>query len=205
MVFHEWYFPDSSDKLKSAKKLICPSIWGCTGEMSIEQFRRIIISMWALLTVSGILVLTTAIKLPYGGGVAPAATYIVTATGTIILGLIVCGFGTSMYSAQNKDSADMTVRKGLFCMTTILFLFADSISICFSFIIAVFSFDPFFLALNLPLFVILLVLFVLALVTLIKQTCCLWNKNDREWLEKNEITNESDGSGQGINEEKNFE
>ena len=37
-------------KLKSAKKKLFPAVWGCSGEMPMKQFRRIIISMWLLLT-----------------------------------------------------------------------------------------------------------------------------------------------------------
>ena len=157
-------------------------MWGCTGEIAIEQFRRIIISMWALLAgrkqikyyfcffflVSGILVLADAIMLPFIDGVS-VGTYIFKTAGTVVLGMIACGFGTSIYSTENNDSADMIVKRALFSMTILFFLFIDSISISFSLIIAVFFFDPIFLALNLPLLAILLVVFVLALFILIKQ------------------------------------
>ena len=81
--------------------------------------------------------------------------------------------------------------------------------------------DTPFIVINLLSFIVNVVLFVLALFTLIKQvsrkreskndnvftkTCCIWNKNDREFMSFNAAldsttNNETDSAGQGINEE----
>jgi high-affinity Fe2+/Pb2+ permease len=108
------------------------------------------------------------------------------------------------------------------CVQTILFLFAICINIAFAFIITVFSMDTTFIIINVLSFIVNVVLLVLALFTLIKQvrendnskyniefkkTCCIWNKNDREFMNVNaaleSTTNdETDSAGQRINEEQ---
>jgi high-affinity Fe2+/Pb2+ permease len=109
------------------------------------------------------------------------------------------------------------------CVQTILFLFAICINIAFAFIITVFSMDTTFIIINVLSFIVNVVLLVLALFTLIKQvrenrnsknntiefkkTCCIWNKNDREFMNVNaalesRTNDETDSAGQGINEEQ---
>ena len=40
---------DIKRKLGTARKKLLPTVWGCTGEMPMRQFRHIINSMWMLL------------------------------------------------------------------------------------------------------------------------------------------------------------
>jgi len=45
------------------------------------------------------------------GGLLLVPTFV-----SIIIGAIVCGLGTSIFSAQDQNSVDMTLKKALFCM-----------------------------------------------------------------------------------------
>ena len=117
-------------KLKSVRKKLFPGVWGCTGEMAMNQFRRIIISMWLLLTgltnitkhiwieisVSLILGTVNSALIPFEGGFFSGLGFGLATFGSIFVGAIVCGLGTSIYSAADQDGDDMIVRKALFSM-----------------------------------------------------------------------------------------
>ncbi|CBY10811.1 unnamed protein product [Oikopleura dioica] len=202
---------DIKRKLGTAKKKLFPIVWGCSGEMPMRQFRHIIISMWMLLAVSLTLGSVNAALIPFGGdfvGIYLRVAYFAVPTfASIILGAVVCGLGTSIFSALDQNSVNMTVRKALFCMMTIVFLFTTLINIAFAFILVVFTQDIPIIIINVLSFIVQIVMFVLAFVTLVKQTCCIWNKNDREYMILNgqlesASKDETDSSGQGINEEK---
>ena len=69
-----------------------------------------------LFLVALILGIVNVVLIPCGDRLARIG-YIGATFWSLIIGTIVCGLGTSVYSARNKDSDDMTVRKALFCVT----------------------------------------------------------------------------------------
>merc|ERR1712037_704360 len=198
------FFQDFADriyrfKLKVAKKKLFPNTWGCVGEMSLDHFRKIIISQWVLLSTTLILLIAL---------VATGATeFLAEALGlfAVFIGMIASGFGTSIYSSADQEGPDMPVKKALFNFSTILYILgllgAIGSTIFVTIYIDEYDYTPSGNTITsiLPVFsvfIIILVfyicLLILALVTLIMRTCCIWNKNDREWMEKSVVENTTD-------------
>jgi hypothetical protein len=65
-------------------------------------------------SVSLILGSINAALIPFEGGLFSKLSFVLPTFGSIIIGAVVCGFGTSIYSAADQNSADMTIRKALF-------------------------------------------------------------------------------------------
>ncbi|CAG5113799.1 Oidioi.mRNA.OKI2018_I69.chr2.g7889.t1.cds [Oikopleura dioica] len=180
-------FNDVVDKLKTAKKKFFPAVWGCVGEITVPHFRGIIISQWVLLSVLLLLTIIEGILAVDGLGLLGTTkkSFLLYNTGGVVIGMIAAGFGTSIYTSQNQEGPDMAVKKALFSMTSLVFIFAllGNIGLDLLAIIAgsIGYVDP-FRVIN---FIFNIALFFLVLVTLIMQTCCAWNKNDAKWIEEN--------------------
>ena len=50
----------------------------------------------------------------YGYGHGDGARHISYNLGTILVGMLVAGFGTSIYTSQNQEGMDMAVKKSMF-------------------------------------------------------------------------------------------
>ncbi|CAG5104706.1 Oidioi.mRNA.OKI2018_I69.chr1.g1468.t1.cds [Oikopleura dioica] len=87
---------------------------------------------------------------------------------------------------------DMAVKKSMFNLLSLFFLFVLFGNIIFDIILKLpydldynYYYDGGYLAkpplygLKITIVVIYFILFIMNLVTLIMQTCCIWNKNDR--------------------------
>merc|ERR1712210_228220 len=193
------FFQDFADriyrfKLKVAKKKLFPNTWGCLGEMSLDHFRKIIISQWVLLSTTLILLIAL---------VATGETeFLAEALGlfAVFVGMIASGFGTSIFSSADQEGPDMPVKKALFNFSTILYILGLVGAIGSTFFVTIYIDEYAYYSLSIlpvfSVFIIILVfyicLLILALVTLIMRTCCIWNKNDREWMEKSVVEDTTD-------------
>ncbi|CBY42483.1 unnamed protein product, partial [Oikopleura dioica] len=74
-------------------------------------------------------------------------------------------------------------------LITLVYIFIIFGAIVFTvFYLTVLGADP----IAIILLVIFICLFILALVTLIMRTCCIWNKNDLQWIEKSVVEDNTD-------------
>ncbi|CBY22752.1 unnamed protein product [Oikopleura dioica] len=187
------FFQDFVDKLQVAKKKLFPNTWGCVGEMSLVHFRNIIISQWVLLSITLILSIVYAAIIVSFGEFGIVDLFIlypaVVAVFVAVIGMIASGFGTSIYSSADQEGPDMLMKKALFHFCTLVYIFIIFGAIVFTvFYLTVLGADP----IAIILLVIFICLFILALVTLIMRTCCIWNKNDLQWIEKSVVEDNTD-------------
>ncbi|CAG5103652.1 Oidioi.mRNA.OKI2018_I69.chr1.g871.t1.cds [Oikopleura dioica] len=167
------------DRFTSAKKKLFPlNLWGCVGQMTMAQFKGIIIAQWVILVQNSLS--ADFYTLPI----------LSVSLGSVVIGFIASGFGTSIYTTHNQATPETSVKRAMFNITELIFILALIFNIVLDF--AIINFDISATLETVDLFSVRTVhlvfnvaLFFLALVTLIIQTCCFWNQIDREWIFNN--------------------
>ena len=101
-----------------------PRKWGCSGEMKRAHFRWMINIQWLLLSsifsylellkMNSVLLILSIVDGVCDNRSWFGAVGISYNLGSVLIGMLVAGFGTSIYTSQKQEGMDMAVKKSMF-------------------------------------------------------------------------------------------